>query len=299
MGSAGRGAGGARAGGSALPARGRGQATSLAPAGPPLEATRRQYGPGAYVLWVGAVGGSFAGAAWAAGRFRAWVRSLPLPHGAPARPAAGTRVRGRGGLNVEEDGIVEIHDPHSGEGGGEGTAGDDDADQGGLEDVLLGSGRMREFDFESGGCRRLSAEELDAERGWWHSLPVVSVLAVGLGERGGETPGLFSVDVSFDGKGADERVVGFEDPEDALRLQSALRACPGATFSDCAALKLSPQEFLAEMRGDPNRVVVMRAGHVVVRPGTGPAEVANSVAQDYYFRQVLGVDAPPETRPPT
>ena len=256
------------------------------------------------MLWVGAVGGSFAGAAWAAGRFRAWVRSIPLPRGAraPPRAAAGRRARGRGGLNVEEDGIVEIHDLHSGEGGegGEGTAGDDAADQGGLEDVLLGSGRMREFDFGSGGCRRLSAEELAAERDWWCGLPVVSVLAVGLGERGGETPGLFSVDVSFDGKGADERVVGFEDPEDALRLQSALRACPGATFSDCAAVKLSPQEFLAEMRGGPDRVVVIRAGRVEVQPGTGPAEVANAVAQEYYFRQVLGVDAPPETRrPPT
>ena len=167
---------------------------------------------------------------------------------------------------------------------------------GGLEDVLLSSGRMREFDFEGGGSRRLSPDELVAERDWWRGLPVVSVLVLGLGERGGEPSGLFSVDVSFTGEGAENRALCFEDPEDALKLQNALRALPGF-YSDCAAVKMSPLELLSEMEGDPDRLVVMRAGRIDIRPGTGPAEVAEAVANEYYFRQVLGIVAPPGVRP--
>jgi len=183
--------------------------------------------------------------------------------------------------------VVEIHD--RGEGGAR-------EEGGGLEDVLLSSGRMREFDFEGGGSRRLSTEELAAERDWWRGLPVVSVLVLGLGEEGGEPPCLFSVDVSFAGEGAENRAVGFEDPEDALKLQSALRARPGI-FSDCAAVKMSPLELLSEMEGDPDRLVVMRAGRIDIRPGMGPDEVADAVANEHYFRQVLGIDAPPGDRP--
>ena len=245
------------------------------------------------MLWVGAIGGAGVGAAWAAGRARAWVRGLPAVGAARASPGAGGR--GRAGLNVEEDGVVEIHDLGE-EGGGESGEGGAGGMGGGLEDVLLSSGRMREFDFEGGGSRRLSPDELVAERDWWRGLPVVSVLVLGLGERGGEPSGLFSVDVSFTGEGAENRALCFEDPEDALKLQNALRALPGF-YSDCAAVKMSPLELLSEMEGDPDRLVVMRAGRIDIRPGTGPAEVAEAVANEYYFRQVLGIVAPPGVRP--
>lgn len=60
---------------------------------------------------------------------------------------------------------------------------------------------------------------------------------------------------------------------------------------------MSPLELLSEMEGDPDRLVVMRAGRIDIRPGTGPDEVADAVANEHYFRQVLGIDAPPGDRP--